>query len=620
MWRRHAPAVAVCLAVITLMATFAGGAYAAGEVPVEPGTDQKSPGQEKSNGQADQRLAQKVTFFSGYTRLSDAVFQISKLSGIGVLTGRVGSDWQVRDLPVVICANDIQVGHLLKLMADAYYLTLSRTVTNGVYVYRLSRPKSYQGEMDSYSKKENDYPLDHARFVWDTLSRVGSLGPGEVEALHQQIMAKDPDLGINYRSEFSDSRTAVDEIALYGKLVNSIDPQRYSRMMAGEEVVFNAQDPGDVGKLVKDFTRLKQKIVRAMRYNANGHIDSGDFLDESQIATAKVVFKLSASRGFALDGTVVAGSTRLCAFNGDLLRFGLTAANAGVKSLGECLPKPLFPPSFQEMKYFKPLPKDDKAEPSGKCEFKRPSDEHKSLAEVLTAVSKGIGYTIIADDQCDHNDDPGVRAETLFAGRKSLLDVRDCLGRQYKWYVCTDNKSLAVKSSDWVPRYANLVPKAMYGDWLSKASGAGLTLTDYLAARRLTDGQRIYWVQGVKRLNGLMASGLNETATSIVSVLSAMSTSELNLATSGGLPVTSVDAGAFARLVNLLPVESKPPEDVSNLILRVVKESAAEQMNRYTYAVEITGQETRARFPLNVVFPVYSPERENQLQNAVLGK
>ena len=126
------------LVVAALMSVSAGSACGVGKITQDPNSGRESTRTAEADTRTEEKLARKITCFSGYSRLSSAVSEISRLSDIKIYAGSAATDWQVRDMPVVICANDIGVGALLKLMADAYFLTLSKTDVDGVPIYRLS--------------------------------------------------------------------------------------------------------------------------------------------------------------------------------------------------------------------------------------------------------------------------------------------------------------------------------------------------------------------------------------------------------------------------------------------------------------------------------------------------
>jgi len=578
------------LAILALLTSLTSSA--SDNTVVNPTTNVPLSSSKGATKVSDERLAKKITYFSGYVRLSDAVSRISRLCGISIATGRNQGDWQVRDMPVIICANDIQLGRLLQFMADAYSLTLSRSEVKGVYSYRLFRPDAYQAIIDGYVNNESEYPLRHAQFEWQTLSYVGSLKPNEADDLYQKLINKNHDFGILY----GDPRLVFDEVVMCGKLINSIDQSLYPNLLAGEEIVLSARQGGRIGQLVQDFVRLKQRIVRAMRSRAN--TDTGDLLGESQIAAAQIRFSLDRNRGFALDGAVFAGTERFGFGPGDLLSFGLSARNSGIEPLTQRLPTSPLTPSLKEMRYFRPIPKDGDAEANRKYKFEWPSKERICLADILTVLSKTVGCSIVADDYSDHKDDTGISAKSLVSGQKSLSDVRNYLGSQYVWYTCPGANTLAVKSKDWFNRYANLISKDLFCGWLYNLQDDGLELTDYLTARNLSPGQKADWIAEISTLSPLMALDSNRATASLVGVLSSMNQDDLSSAMSSGVPVTSLDVNQWTLFANSLSDDSKPREDAADLWLRVIKAPRQGKRNTYTYSVEIIGNKTSLRFPI----------------------
>lgn len=90
-----------------------------GKITVDPNTP-GSIGAEASN--TDKRLAQKITYDSGYQRLWQVIDDIQLKGSVPLKSGRNKQDWRVRDLPIVVCANDVPLGKLLRSIADTTHL------------------------------------------------------------------------------------------------------------------------------------------------------------------------------------------------------------------------------------------------------------------------------------------------------------------------------------------------------------------------------------------------------------------------------------------------------------------------------------------------------------------
>ena len=75
----------------------------------------------------DLRLAETLTIDCANVRLHTALARISAETGVIVRAGRNKTDWVVRDVPVLACARDLPLGVLLRGIADANHLLLSRT-------------------------------------------------------------------------------------------------------------------------------------------------------------------------------------------------------------------------------------------------------------------------------------------------------------------------------------------------------------------------------------------------------------------------------------------------------------------------------------------------------------
>ncbi|MEN6371083.1 MAG: hypothetical protein ABFD64_03635 [Armatimonadota bacterium] len=609
----------ISLIMLLLMACMLTGSYAA----------------EKS----DARLSKKITYYSGYVRLSDAVAEISKLSGIKIAAGISRNDWQVRDMPVVMCINDIEVGKLLNMMTDAYFLALKKTDVDGEVLYRFYRPKIYQEILGKANDKEESYRIQCELYKWKLYDWMGSLSAEDVEKLYQQITQKSPGCCSSYGPD--SQRLGYDEIVSYSRLVKSLGEEGMAKLMNGEEVALSANQGGDVGKMVRDYILQKREIVAARAAEDRNYvlmkpIPSSDraALPEPEtpdLEQAQIMFKLNSTNGISLDSTVSAGPFFSTGFLGDLTSFTLaleqssTPKDSDPQSTSKSSEKPVYPKHtdqpMHEMKYMTDA-SNNLLKPETKYEFKKPVKETVTLADVLTEVSKTTGYSILADDYQDHQDVYSYTYKDIFTGKKSLVDVKwsSDVKRVFKWYINEENKLIDLKAWSWADRYNNLVPKASFTDWLNKADNSGLELYDFLAMWRLTNGQELDWIHFIKDLHGFESakSSLFDNQKVLLNILAAMSVDELNTAYGSGIylaDIANLNTEQLKKLFNSLPAESRPEVDISKLYMKLVEDTKQDYdgLERHTYTVEIHGGKEPVKFSFDAAFPIYSPDREKEL-------
>ncbi|MEN6520567.1 MAG: hypothetical protein ABFD46_05385 [Armatimonadota bacterium] len=597
---------------------------------------------------SDTRLSKKITYYSGYVRLSDAVAEISKLSGIKIAAGISRNDWQVRDMPVVVCANDIEVGKLLNLMTDAYYLALKKTDVDGETLYRFYRPKVYQDLLSKYNDNIANLEMQRELYRWKLFNWMASLSDEEVEKVYNEANAVSPDCTRAYGP--GTSRLGYDEIVSYSRLIKAIGDEGMSRLLNGEEIILSVKQGGDIGKMVQDFVLQKKEIFDVTgNYDANREVETIDSNGVRRkvrtiyepvtpdLENAQIAFKLDASNGLSLNSSVSAGPFHSMGFLGDVLSFSsaLDRLSISKSTKQQSAPnntkqpltaadsnRPVFPkhpeqPTF-EMRFLKAAT-NDKLEPDKKYQFNKMDNKTILLADVLTEISKTTGRSILADDYMDHKDTLPDAYKDIFNGKKSLVDVKWSLGikRVFKWYISEENKLIDLKAWSWADRYNNLVPKASFADWLSSARSSGLELYDFLAMWRLTDGQELDWICFVKDLHRFV-SAKYMTHAALLNILAAMSVDDLNTAYGSGIylaNIANLDTEQLKELFNSLPAESRPEVDISKLYMKLVEDTKQDYdgLERHTYTVEIHGGKEPVKFSFNVAFPIYSPDREKEL-------
>ena len=107
----------IAAAVLTCLFGLSTASFA-DKTTVDPNTVQKPAPAEI----ADKRLDQKITYESLDKRLHSVLDDLTAMTGVTVRCGDSKNDWQVRDLPLVVCARDLPLGKLLRTIADCTHL------------------------------------------------------------------------------------------------------------------------------------------------------------------------------------------------------------------------------------------------------------------------------------------------------------------------------------------------------------------------------------------------------------------------------------------------------------------------------------------------------------------
>jgi len=128
----------------------------------------------------DPALSQKTTYDGGYKRLCDAVSDVAKLTGAKLRCGKNTRDWQVRDIPVVVCVKDMALGNVLRALADATHVRLlqeksQRIAGEQVFSYRLCRTARDQQALDRSFRARDEAVGELRKWAWDALASAASM-------------------------------------------------------------------------------------------------------------------------------------------------------------------------------------------------------------------------------------------------------------------------------------------------------------------------------------------------------------------------------------------------------------------------------------------------------------
>lgn len=237
---------------------------------------------------------------------------------------------------------------------------------------------------------------------------------------------------------------------------------------------------------------------------------------------------------------------------------------------------------------------------------------------------------------------------------------------QFEWFCNEKSKLLVGRASNWVTQHQNLMPEALLVDLRRKADTKGIELDDITRLTHYTLAQRTEWVTMSKNLSFLAGVSMMHSISDILwRLYENLTPDDKAMAKSpGGLPLAKYDAAWVAefnkagmrndstiRLMSagagmqkkLLDDARKQkelltnPEAIRRLTLGIVGEpaqlipsfvngsiaftsaSVAGRSDRHTYRPVLTGDYKGENVdikldPIYPSFPVYSPEREAELE------
>ena len=289
-----------------------------------------------------------------------------------------------------------------------------------------------------------------------------------------------------------------------------------------------------------------------------------------------------------------------------------------------------------------------------------PVDDKKPLtpADVMLAIAKTSGLTVVMEDFASHQD--GVDIRPSYAKDVPLeRAVRDVM--QDCWI---DKKAGALVGSGyfWLISHQNLVPERIINNLISKANGDGVDMEDLAPLGNFTSKAVQEWL-GLKMLPGLPSRNFTEpNIRPLWSLYNSFSpTEKAQVKSAYGLPLSKYDTTALVRCfgdrakTNISRLymsdgyesveESLVDPNVSpSLIMRLEKkdlaytpaappvdkpgEAVAAKVKipvgftkRYQYKLIITGTDGSQTYSLNLDagynLPYFSPEREKVLARAL---
>ncbi|MEN6355744.1 MAG: hypothetical protein ABFD83_01525 [Armatimonadota bacterium] len=211
---RYLQSAILCFAVLISMHVQAG---AVGVVRVDPNTIAKP------KPEVDSRLAQKITYDSGYKRLHNVTDDLSQMTGVDILCGQNKNDWKVRDIPVVVCVKDLPLAKLLRAIADATHTRFisEKIGDNPKKSYRIYRRSADQDSINTYIQKKHDHSMEDAAWQWDALTAYGKSNDNPPD---------DPSLK---------------ETWVMAKMISSLGPDSKDKLLNGDTLTLRGSDPAN---------------------------------------------------------------------------------------------------------------------------------------------------------------------------------------------------------------------------------------------------------------------------------------------------------------------------------------------------------------------------------------
>lgn len=474
------------LCSVMLLCTISVGVGAVSKVTTDPnarGSAAASP----VNQTADKRLTRKTTYESGYTRLHSVADELTKLTGVSIRAGSSTKDWQIRDIPLVICVKDLPLGKLLSAIADSTHTLLSsQTLDNGEKAYRFYRNKRLQTEIDGKLQAAHRKQYEQIEWAWDAMLQLAK----STEA--QKELAKTmPD---SYRRMVSNAR-----------LLDSLGADAREKVFSGEKITISGTTPTRASAL--ESILIESLDYRNAHRQANGHKPMERPKPED-IATTEAVVAFRAESD--------AGNTEVWIVT------DLKSGDVG----GSCVcPLSVYASQIEKLPGLQ-LPPRPKGEQVADQNSDRPADARLRLleteqdwaveplsekfkleapkgkaqltfADTITALAKAAGLSIVTEDFLSHTWGPEPEPGGFFGIELApSTPLKQTLG---SWFYSPDDRLLvgwAWSRGLWRKEHRNLVPESLLISLTAKLDTLGTELDDATPILDLTPEQCAQWILG----------------------------------------------------------------------------------------------------------------------------
>ena len=583
--------------------------------PNAPGT--ATPKQDQH--QADERLAQKVTYEPGYTRLHNVAEDLNKLTGVGIRAGQNAQDWQVRDIPLVVCVRDLPLGKLLHALADCAHVKLVAETTRVVLpgeeehseqadkpTYRFYRNKVSETAISAPLEARVQANLALANWAWDTLVAYADMPETPLELPPP-------------KNRFT--KIDAEQIRLVSKVLASLGPEAKAKALSGEQMTVKTRAAPQPALLKELFNYARRKPGYGLLGTGGVSLPVEPTDQETQNSLLIVHVYETDSRlsnaGFSLymHGIPVreANSDRqrrlYDAWGVDPLM--LARALQSCKNVEIPPPPPEAESVFEAEDVFpspgfKALKTDDDWDLpllQSKVTVNVPDEiRFPTRADVLTELAKASGLNIVWEDFVSHKQPFYSRVAVKLGSETTIASVLRKLTKGFSSnimgvYVDEDAELLVGWDSKWRKRHQNLVPEKLLLKIRAKREGEGAELDDMAPLVALTTGQYREWVSDTAEyLNLDIHTNIGPENKWMWRLYDSLSPEDKYWAQSeAGLPLGKFDPAwlsefflqerkqARQRIVSFSAPEDNPreqqrlqffsdPELVSTLVMRVTRE------------------------------------------------
>lgn len=440
-----------------------------------------------------------VTYKGGYQRLHTITDDLSKLTGVKIDSGRTTDDWKVRDIPLIVYANDVPLDKLLNGLAITSHCLLKSEPNS----YRIDRDVILQGYIDRFYEEREEAMLSEASWAWDTLAAYSSMPEKPVTIAKVPLMEFDGP----YKPPVE-----VKEIRVVGSFLASLDPIIRQKAFSGEPIeltVKNSPNPEAYLQLFKYACTTRSAGI------TGHHPGKPAEPNENEIADSVITIRVSTiyepilitinNLPILVETKEVDSRYNLCTAEFHPIELAKLILDVPELNL------PAQPYVESSMKYNQSPPpvtfvKVDSEEGrklpilQKKVTIKLPRDDKfHTRQEVLAQLAEQSGLAIVCEDfrsqkmpfyaRVNVEYPPHARINTIL----SSIDL-DKDNNKLEWYIDESSKLLIGWQKNWFGNQLSLVPEKMLTNLAYKRSTTGAELDDIAPVLGLTPYQVNEWI------------------------------------------------------------------------------------------------------------------------------
>lgn len=527
-----------CTFILILFATTS--ATAAGKIttdPNSPGAKIEQPGKPV---EIDERLNQLMTYDSGSKRLHYVTEDLSKMSGVSIFCGNNKDNWQVRDIPIIVCVKELKLGTLLQTIADATHTRFkSETIEyegKKQRVYRIYRTAKDQEDIAAVLKAQHDTYIAQASWGWDALVSA-SKAPATGEKLEAW------------------QREIYDVAKPLGTILDGLGSQVKERVMAGIPVRVRGSDPL-FASAVSEICLAVWKNHRNKSTQPSETSDWEDPTDEA-IRNAHIEIRREESGYYSLTDIIANIGVQLgpSSFlnNGHFI-----TGDANMMSRIKDIKLPPRPKLAQQVLPKTEMPSDKwiwvyqlNKDANVKIKIERPEGKSEpTIADYISALSKASSSNIVIEDfKSSHFGKPAkIDIKNRFV--ETLLLTAFQSSYSIQWLNnSTDNMYLGW-DSNWRESHYSLLPESYLNYIWDRLNGDGLSVDDAAGLLSLTPDQAYEWIDDSKDFAQLHSMRRTENLW-LWQLYNSLKPEDKRLAKSeAGIPLSKLDTNWVISLVS----------------------------------------------------------------------